>query len=152
MDLSERRLEHCYSILSLCLAAIHNLFLIYHVEAYVYTFKINQRKAFVKTGAKADEERLSNRYILEILRSVPRQVIYGRLQSFFWFGEIIFLLWNSINDPLFGYLLDKNVLIGHLQSKHEIIFTKIRKIQYFGPCLGKETISNSSILTLPQPL
>lgn len=98
MDQSERRLEHCYSILSLCLAAIHNLFLIYHVEAYVYSFKINQ--------------------------------------SFFWFGEIIFLLWNSINDPLFGYLLDKNVLIGHLQSKHEIIFTKIRKIQYFGPCLA----------------
>ena len=29
----------------------------------------------------------------------------------FWAGEIIFLIWNSCNDPLFGWLSDKQYLI-----------------------------------------
>lgn len=27
--------------------------------------------------------------------------------QWFYIGEIIFMIWNSLNDPLFGYLLDK---------------------------------------------
>merc|ERR1712110_667237 len=81
--MNESKLEKCYAALSLCLSMIHNVFLIYHVEVYVYSFNIDQR--------------------------------------YFWIGEIIFLIWNSINDPLFGYLLDRQILAGKLISKKEII-------------------------------
>ena len=42
-NMNEKLLEKCYAGLSLCLSMIHNVFLIYHVEVYVYSFNIDQR-------------------------------------------------------------------------------------------------------------
>ena len=52
-------------------------------------------------------------------------------------GQIIFLIWNSINDPLFGYLFDRHLLVGaqcqgsHLKFLATISHSKVTKIKYF---------------------
>ena len=51
-------------------------------------------------------------------------------------GQIIFLIWNSINDPLFGYLFDRHLLIGAQLTKQNIIHSKIQKIRFCGPALA----------------
>ena len=41
--MNESLFERGYALLSLCQAALHNVFLIYYVQVYVYVFKIDQR-------------------------------------------------------------------------------------------------------------
>ena len=48
----------------------------------------------------------------------------------------MFLIWNSINDPLFGYLFDRHLLLGKQLSKKSIVRSKIEKVRIFGPCLA----------------
>jgi len=96
--MNERLFERGYALLSLCQATLHNVFLIYYVQVYVYVFAIDQR--------------------------------------IFWLGQIVFLIWNSLNDPLFGYLFDRRLLMGHHSSKQSIIRSKIHKIRWCGPLLA----------------
>jgi len=36
--------------------------------------------------------------------------VYKINKAAFWVGETVFLLWNSLNDPLFGWLSDRQFL------------------------------------------
>lgn len=36
--------------------------------------------------------------------------VYKINRTAFWVGETVFLLWNSLNDPLFGWLSDRQFL------------------------------------------
>uniref|UniRef100_A0ABI7XCL6 Major facilitator superfamily domain containing 13A n=1 Tax=Felis catus TaxID=9685 RepID=A0ABI7XCL6_FELCA len=36
--------------------------------------------------------------------------VYKINKTAFWVGETVFLLWNSLNDPLFGWLSDRQFL------------------------------------------
>ena len=57
----------------------------------------------------------------------------------FWIGEAIFLAWNSLNDPLFGwvsdsqYLQNKNSRRDSLTSNWDIISIRLSALQQFGP-------------------
>lgn len=53
----------------------------------------------------------------------------------FWFGEIIFLIWNSCNDPLFGWLSDKQYLRCQI-NQNQIINNRLTSLQYNGPMLA----------------
>ncbi|VEL13267.1 unnamed protein product [Protopolystoma xenopodis] len=35
--------------------------------------------------------------------------VFGISKSAFWIGELVFLIWNSLNDPLFGWLTDRHL-------------------------------------------
>ncbi|VDN11002.1 unnamed protein product [Dibothriocephalus latus] len=61
-----------YGVIFFCTSLLHNIFLVYHVQAFVSGFGLSKLS--------------------------------------FWSAELVFLVWNSINDPLFGWLLDKNLL------------------------------------------
>jgi len=90
-----------YGLLSFFLALIHNIFLLYHVDVYVYSYKIDKNS--------------------------------------FWLGEVLFLIWNSINDPLFGYLSDSDLVsqdrIGSEIGSEEIISRRLNCIKNYGPLL-----------------
>ena len=53
----------------------------------------------------------------------------------FWFGEAIFLAWNSLNDPLFGWLSDSKFLQGKTGTANDpdIIFSRFSALHKFGP-------------------
>jgi hypothetical protein len=55
----------------------------------------------------------------------------------FWLGEIIFLLWNSINDPLFGYLSDVDLVFENAKKYHaeDLILRRLKSIRIYGPLL-----------------
>uniref|UniRef100_A0A9L0KKJ6 Major facilitator superfamily domain containing 13A n=1 Tax=Equus asinus TaxID=9793 RepID=A0A9L0KKJ6_EQUAS len=42
--------------------------------------------------------------------------VYKINKAAFWVGETVFLLWNSLNDPLFGWLSDRQFLSS--QPRH----------------------------------
>ena len=87
-----------YGLLSFFLALIHNVFLLYHVDVYVYSYKIDKNS--------------------------------------FWIGEVLFLIWNSINDPLFGYLSDCDLVQDKAQiSSEEILSRRLTSIKNYGPLL-----------------
>ncbi|XP_046380263.1 transmembrane protein 180-like [Haliotis rufescens] len=53
----------------------------------------------------------------------------------FWVGEAIFLVWNSLNDPLFGWLSDRQYLntSAKTSSQYEIVMRRFNAIQINGP-------------------
>ncbi|XP_041368158.1 transmembrane protein 180-like [Gigantopelta aegis] len=53
----------------------------------------------------------------------------------FWIGEVIFLAWNSLNDPLFGWMSDRKYLSGtsKFSSGPEVILQRLTAIQRNGP-------------------
>ncbi|EUB64760.1 Transmembrane protein [Echinococcus granulosus] len=53
----------------------------------------------------------------------------------FWFSEIIFLVWNSVNDSIFGWLIDKHLLSGDLTDK-AVASRRARVISHCGPFLA----------------
>ncbi|VDD79306.1 unnamed protein product [Mesocestoides corti] len=53
---------------------------------------------------------------------------FGLSKLSFWTSEFLFLLWNAINDPIFGWLLDKKIL-------------RARFISICGPFLGLAFLS-----------
>lgn len=55
----------------------------------------------------------------------------------FWIAEIIFLLWNSFNDPLFGWISDRKYLQGvaHM-SQNEVVDKRIKALLWNGPLLS----------------
>ena len=67
----------------------------------------------------------------------------------FWIGEAIFLVWNSFNDPLFGYLSDKAILKGKKFSTGDIVAERIRLLLYNGPLLSLSFLSLWFLWTYP---
>ncbi|CBY34411.1 unnamed protein product [Oikopleura dioica] len=91
--------KRAYGLLAFFLAIVHNVFLIYHVDVYVYSYKVDKAS--------------------------------------FWLGEIIFLLWNSINDPLFGYLSDVDLVSENAKKCHaeDLVLRRLKSIRIYGPLL-----------------
>lgn len=64
--------------------------------------------------------------------------VYKIDKASFWIGEVTFLIWNSINDPLFGWLSDKKLLWqdrnGERQENQlEIVSVRVKSLQRTGP-------------------
>ncbi|XP_037351941.1 transmembrane protein 180 isoform X1 [Talpa occidentalis] len=101
------------------------------------------------------------------LLSLPTAVVYGSLALFisvlhnvfllyyvdtfvsvykinkvaFWVGETVFLLWNSLNDPLFGWLSDRHFLSSQPRSgvglsSRAVVLTRVRALGWHGPLLA----------------
>ncbi|XP_046575539.1 transmembrane protein 180-like [Haliotis rubra] len=52
----------------------------------------------------------------------------------FWVGEGVFLVWNSLNDPLFGWLSDRKYLNNSGKtSQYEIVMRRFNALQINGP-------------------
>ncbi len=50
-------------------------------------------------------------------------------ESAFWIGELLFLIWNSCNDFVFGWLFDKAMLVNDgtkIRVPVETIYGRIR--------------------------
>ncbi|XP_006630969.2 transmembrane protein 180 [Lepisosteus oculatus] len=58
----------------------------------------------------------------------------------FWVGETVFLIWNSLNDPLFGWLSDRSFLSspqsGESISAPEVVLKRLRALSRSGPLLA----------------
>ena len=52
--------------------------------------------------------------------------VYKIDKASFWIGETIFLLWNSFNDPLFGWISDKKYLTSTAVSSICLFFDEIK--------------------------
>lgn len=50
----------------------------------------------------------------------------------FWVGETIFLVWNSCNDPLFGWISDKKYLTQSVSSD-KVVLQRLRALKWNGP-------------------
>lgn len=86
-----------YGSMSLYVAILHNVFLLYYVDIFVSVYKIDRNS--------------------------------------FWLGEAIFLVWNSLNDPLFGWLSDHRALENNQSglSQPEIVQKRFRALMKYGP-------------------
>ncbi|XP_007259253.2 transmembrane protein 180 [Astyanax mexicanus] len=55
----------------------------------------------------------------------------------FWVGETVFLIWNSLNDPLFGWLSDRSFLSspqsGSQISAPEVVLKRLQSLSRNGP-------------------
>ncbi|XP_062859797.1 transmembrane protein 180 [Trichomycterus rosablanca] len=55
----------------------------------------------------------------------------------FWVGETVFLIWNSLNDPLFGWLSDRSFLssseAGSQIFSPEVVLKRIQSLSRNGP-------------------
>lgn len=55
----------------------------------------------------------------------------------FWVGETIFLLWNSVNDPLFGWMSDHAFLSSSQSGSHitspEVVLKRLKALSRNGP-------------------
>ncbi|XP_072768802.1 transmembrane protein 180 isoform X1 [Nerophis lumbriciformis] len=58
----------------------------------------------------------------------------------FWVGETVFLLWNSFNDPLFGWLSDRTFLSspqpGSQVTSPEVVLKRLKALSTNGPLLA----------------
>lgn len=62
--------------------------------------------------------------------------VYKIDKSSFWLGETIFLVWNSLNDPLFGWFSDKKFLSPSLSKNNNssnIVWTRLTALHIYGP-------------------
>lgn len=55
----------------------------------------------------------------------------------FWVGETVFLIWNSLNDPLFGWLSDRSFLsspqVGPQITSPEVVLKRLQALSRYGP-------------------
>jgi Na+/melibiose symporter-like transporter len=58
--------------------------------------------------------------------------IYKIDKTSFWIGETVFLIWNSVNDPLFGWLSDRK-LLNSRSGDPGIIFRRMTALSWNGP-------------------
>ncbi|XP_030919540.1 transmembrane protein 180 isoform X3 [Geospiza fortis] len=109
--------------------------------------------------------------LLASLFHLPTAVIYGSLSLFvsilhnvfllyyvdtfvsvykidklsFWIGETVFLIWNSLNDPLFGWLSDRVFLstqqAGAEISSPEVVLKRLRALSHNGPLFAISFLS-----------
>lgn len=90
-----------YGFIFFCTSLIHNIFLVYHVQAFVSGF--------------------------------------GLSKFSFWVAELIFLVWNAVNDPLFGWIFDKQLLqqtCNDIGVTIEVVRRRARIISMTGPFLA----------------
>ncbi len=62
--------------------------------------------------------------------------IYRIDKTSFWLGETVFLIWNSCNDPLFGWLSDKKYLSNDRGAggiNTDIILGRLKALTWNGP-------------------
>ncbi|XP_038070881.1 transmembrane protein 180-like [Patiria miniata] len=64
--------------------------------------------------------------------------VYHIDKTSFWIGETIFLIWNSLNDPLFGWLSDKSLLnsdktVGRFGVQPELVIKRLWALTVNGP-------------------
>ncbi|CAL1548687.1 unnamed protein product [Lymnaea stagnalis] len=61
--------------------------------------------------------------------------VYKIDKSSFWLGETIFLVWNSLNDPLFGWFSDKKFLnLDKARGGNEnIVWIRLNALHLYGP-------------------
>lgn len=65
--------------------------------------------------------------------------VYKIDKASFWIGETVFFLWNSINDPLFGWLSDSRYLQQHklegANPNHgiQILLNRLAALKWNGP-------------------
>ncbi|XP_015414789.1 PREDICTED: transmembrane protein 180 isoform X1 [Myotis davidii] len=81
--------------------------------------------------------------------------VYKISKAAFWVGETVFLLWNSLNDPLFGWLSDRQFLSsqprpgsgqgsrggstpwsGSGLSSRAVVLARVRALGWHGPLLA----------------
>lgn len=67
--------------------------------------------------------------------------VYKINKAAFWVGETVFLLWNSLNDPLFGWLSDRQFLSsqpwsGAGLSSRAVVLARVRALGWHGPLLA----------------
>ena len=60
--------------------------------------------------------------------------LYKIDKTSFWIGETVFMIWNSINDPLFGWLSDRNYLNIKVLNTDLICKKRITQLKFYG-CL-----------------
>ena len=62
--------------------------------------------------------------------------VYKIDKTSFWLGEMVFLVWNSLNDPVFGWISDKGYL-SSAASKHigvqHIVLKRLDALLWTGP-------------------
>nr|CAB3267057.1 transmembrane protein 180 [Phallusia mammillata] len=53
----------------------------------------------------------------------------------FWIGELIFLIWNSVNDPLFGWISDRALLqpSNKKSTHHNVVHSRLESLSRTGP-------------------
>ncbi|KAH3707374.1 transmembrane protein 180-like [Dreissena polymorpha] len=107
-----------------------------------------------------------NRYIF----SVPMDVAYGSLALFttilhnifllyhvdmfvsvykidktsFWIGEMVFLVWNSLNDPVFGWISDRRYLsagAGKATGFQQVVLQRMDALTWTGPLFALSFLS-----------
>lgn len=59
--------------------------------------------------------------------------VYKIDKTSFWIGETIFLIWNSFNDPLFGWLSDSKYLSNSASTNQDIVSQRLNKLYINGP-------------------
>ncbi|WAR21398.1 MF13A-like protein [Mya arenaria] len=62
--------------------------------------------------------------------------VYKIDKASFWLGEMIFLIWNSLNDPVFGWISDKRYLSSagnNHQSVQSIVLRRLDALLWTGP-------------------
>ncbi|XP_062958869.1 transmembrane protein 180 isoform X2 [Cynocephalus volans] len=67
--------------------------------------------------------------------------VYKINKTAFWVGETVFLLWNSLNDPLFGWLSDRQFLSSQPRSgtglsSRAVVLARVRALGWHGPLLA----------------
>ena len=70
--------------------------------------------------------------------------VYKIDKTSFWVGEIVFLIWNSLNDPLFGWISDRKYLsssVGKDHTKANIIQKRIGALRWTGPLFAISFLS-----------
>lgn len=70
--------------------------------------------------------------------------VYKIDKTSFWIGEIVFLIWNSLNDPLFGWISDRKYLsssAGKDHTKANIILKRISALSWTGPLFAVSFLS-----------
>ena len=70
--------------------------------------------------------------------------VYKIDKTSFWVGEIVFLIWNSFNDPLFGWISDRQYLssgVGKDHSKLNIILKRVNALHWTGPLFAISFLS-----------
>ncbi|KAL8558518.1 hypothetical protein ACOMHN_038842 [Nucella lapillus] len=68
--------------------------------------------------------------------------VYKIDKASFFIGEIVFLFWNCINDPLFGWLSDWHYLQGNKEHpKSDVVLRRIAALQRNGPLLALSFLS-----------
>lgn len=85
-----------YGSLALFTSILHNVFLLYYVETFVSVYKIDKVSFWVGEVSAQPS-------VCVIL--LPDDVMSNLSRP-----QTVFLLWNSLNDPLFGWLSDRAFL------------------------------------------